>query len=385
MYGGQYDKLLYVHLDNYNVYMNYKFANLVWQSIPLFYAPLVKIVILPFVFLFKVVAFYILMFYLFNLNNYFYRLYFLVSLIMTFFHPKVMQLHFFIKFLNLISHRDNEKERMQTYNQNLRNKNKNKFKTDRERFIEIIQKELKYPDALFPIFLYYIVYKRTILHDMLIDVCVFCLNAFFKHSKDKNKRKNNAFVLIITREADLLSLFFIFNILLAVGIFSIPLLVIKTLVGIFCTVFKLMNLDKFIFMQLRFLKSRIVYHNRMIQSHLIDAAASGADDPKNINAKKIAHTIYTYMNPFRRLNETVKLYILGFIHMEQFYRGVFLEVQKTEKTKAHYEEFLEPVEDLELMKTFIFYVPYKAYVFPYNFVTKLGKFFFIKTPATFSN
>jgi len=304
---------------------------------------------------------------------------------MTFFYPKMFQLQFFIKFLNLISYKDDDINKMKSYTENLQSKKKNKTKTDRERFIEIVQKELNYPDALFPVFLYYIVYKRTIFHDMLTDVCIFCLNAFFKHSKDKNTRRTGAFLLTITKESDLLSLFFVFNILLFLAVFSLPLVIVNKLVGVFVYIFKFLNFDKFIFMQLRFLKSRIVYHNRMIQSHLIDAAAAGADDHKNINVKKIVHTIYTYMNPFRRLNETVKLYILGFIHMEEFYRNVLREVEKTEKTKAHYEEFLEPVEDLELMKTFIFYVPYKAYVFPYNFISKLGRLFFIKTPETFTN
>jgi len=108
----------------------------------------------------------------------------------------------------------------------------------------------------------------------------------------------------------------------------------------------------------------------MVQPHILASAAAGGDDSININIKKRIHRVYTYINPFRRFNETVKLYMLGFMHMNQFYRNVFLEVQKTEKTKEHYEEFLEPVEELELLKVFSFFVPYKEYVFPHKFITR---------------
>jgi len=329
MYGGSYDKLLYEHLSNYYIFIHYKFANLVLQSIPFFFEFVIKVTILPFVFLFKIIAFYLLLFYFFNLNDYFYRLYFMVSYVLSFLYPKMLQLQMFLRFLNIISYQEDEKEKIKINNQRMQKQKKNtKTKTDKERFIEIIQKELKYPDALFPVFLYYIVYKRTIFHDMLIDVCIFCFNAFFRYNKQKTLRKNNSFIYVVTQESDLLFLFFIFNILLLIAIFSVPLIFIKNFVNIFCYIFKLLKFDTFISMQLRFLKNKIPYNNRMIQFHLLGAAQSGVYDNKNINIKKIVHTIYTYMNPFRRLNETIKLYVLGFIHMEEFYRNVLKEVQK---------------------------------------------------------
>ena len=385
MFGGKYDAMLYNHLNYYHVSLNYKFFNLFLIIAPHLYGYIIKLFYFPLLF-FKLVLIYIMLFYIFNLNYYFYKLYFMVSYVLSISYPKVIQLKLFVKFLNIITSQEIIKKFMETINKNSSNKkHKKRIKTEKERFVEIIQKELKYPDVLFPIFLYYIVYKKTIFHEMLIDICLFCLKAFFYYNKDKEKLKKTAFLYRITIEDELFNLFFVFNVLLLFSLIAVPLALIAYVINLFFLLLKFFYPEKIFNYMFIFVKNNLLLNSRLIQAHFNDSAVVGIEDINNVNIKNIVNRIYSYMNPFRRFNEVLKLYIHGFLHMEEFYKNVLKEVKKTEKTKEHYEEFLEPVEDLELLKVFTFFVPYKEYILPYNFVTKFCGLFFIKTKNKFTN